>query len=224
MSAFSYVFYGFYRSSCSGRLRIVLNLKNIECETVSVNLAEDDQLSDEHKTRNPSASVPLLVCKTDNGTFNIGQSLAAIEYLEEAHPESYSVLPSTSHPQARAAVRTLANVIACDIQPLTNMRAMKRVRKLGGDDKEWNKRFMTEGLEAYETIAKDWAGKYSVGDGITMADACLLPAVWNAQRFGVDLDAFPIITRIVQALGEHPAVIKAHWQNQPDTPEALRAK
>lgn len=100
---------------------------------------------------------------------------------------------------------------------------MKRIKKLGNSPEQWNKEIMTEVLQAYETMAKDSAGQYSVGDNITLADVCLLPAVWNAQRYGVDLDAFPIITKTSENLSKHPAFIKAHWQNQPDTPEDLRA-
>ncbi|KAK5989520.1 putative glutathione S-transferase [Cladobotryum mycophilum] len=216
-----YTLYSYFRSSCSARVRIVLNLKNIDYDTVPVHLLKDEQLSDAHKALNPSASVPLLVRK--GGSFKIEQSVAAIEYLEEVHPQN-PILPPLSNPEARAAVRTLALIVAADIQPVTNLRIMRRVKALGGAAEEWNKDLMTAGLQAYETIAKEWAGKYSVGDDITLADACLLPAYWNAERFGVDLAAFPVIKKIVEGLSQHPAVVKAHWRNQPDTPEDLREK
>lgn len=225
MSDPAYTIYSYFRSSCSARLRIVLNLKGIEYDLKAVNLLKGEQLSSEHKARNPTATVPLLVRTAGNGNvFTVGQSVAAIEYLEETHPQGYHILPPTSNPEARAATRALAGIIACDLQPVTNMKIMKRIRGLGGNADQWNKEIMTEVLEAYETVAKGWAGQYSVGDEITLADVCLLPAVWNAQRYGVDLDAFPIITKISENLSKHPAVVKAHWQNQPDTPEELRAK
>lgn len=225
MSDPTYTIYSYFRSSCSARLRIVLNLKGIEYDMKAINLLKGDHLSDEHKARNPTATVPLLVRTTGSGNvFKVGQSVAAIEYLEETHPDSYHILPPMSNPEARAITRALAGIIACDLQPVTNMKIMKRVRGLGASAEQWNKEIMTEVLEAYEAVVKDWAGQYSVGDDITLADVCLLPAVWNAERYGVDLAAYPTILKISQNLSEHPAVRKAHWQNQPDTPEELRAK
>lgn len=204
---------------------MVLNLKGIEYDMKTVNLLKNEHLSSEHKARNPNLTVPLLLrTASDGSVFKIGQSVAAIEYLDETLPQSYQLLPPTSDPEARAVTRTLASIIACDLQPVTNMRIMKRVRGLGASPEQWNKEIMTEVLESYEITVKDSAGQYSVGDNITLADVCLLPAVWNAQRYGVDLDAFPIITKISENLSKHPAVIKAHWQNQPDTPEELRTK
>ncbi|KAL7793871.1 glutathione S-transferase [Trichoderma ceciliae] len=225
MSDPTYTIYSYFRSSCSARLRIVLNLKGIEYDIKTVNLLKGEHLSSEHKVRNPSATVPLLVRTASIGNvFKIGQSVAAIEYLEETHPQSYHILPPTSNPEARAITRALAGIIACDLQPVTNMKIMRRVRELGASAEQWNKEITADVLEAYETVVKDWAGQYSVGDDITLADVCLLPAVWNARRYGVDLDAFPVIMKISDNLSKHPAVIKANWQNQPDTPEELRAK
>ncbi|UKZ95885.1 uncharacterized protein TrAFT101_010697 [Trichoderma asperellum] len=225
MSDPTYTIYSYFRSSCSARLRMVLNLKGIEYDMQTVNLLKGEHLSSEHKARNPNLTVPLLLRTTSDGNvFKVGQSLAAIEYLDETLPQSYQLLPPISDPEGRAVTRTLAGIVACDLQPVTNMRIMKRIRGLGGSPEQWNKEIMTEVLEAYEMTAKDTAGQYSVGDNITLADVCLLPAVWNAQRYGVDLDAFPIITKISENLSKHPAIIKAHWQNQPDTPEELRAK
>ncbi|PNP45479.1 hypothetical protein TGAM01_v204610 [Trichoderma gamsii] len=224
MSKPTYIIYSYFRSSCSARLRMVLNLKGIEYEMKTVNLLKAEQQSSEHKALNPNATVPLLLRKGSDGSiFKVGQSVAAIEYLDETLPESYQLLPPVSDPEARAVTRTLASIIACDLQPVTNLRIMKRIKRLGASPEQWNKEIMTEVLQAYETTAKDSAGQYSVGDNITLADVCLLPAVWNAQRYGVDLDAFPIITKTSENLSKHPAIIKAHWQNQPDTPEDLRA-
>jgi maleylacetoacetate isomerase len=220
----NYVLYAYFRSSCSARLRIVLNLKNISYDLVPINLLKGEQLSAEHRALNPSASVPLLVSKrsSDQG-FKIGQSVAALEYLEEVHPE-VPILPAAGDAKGRATVRVLCEIIAADTQPVTNLKIMKRVKALGGNPEEWNKELMTDGLRAYDNVAKNWAGKYSVGDNVTMADACLMPAVWNAQRFGVDLTQFPTIAKVVENLGLHPAVQKADYFAQPDCPEELRAK
>ncbi|KAJ4206995.1 hypothetical protein NW759_014184 [Fusarium solani] len=223
MSDSDYTLYSYFRSSCSARLRIALNIKSIKYDMVYVNLLKNEQLSDEHKALNPSASVPVLINKASKGTpFKVGQSVAALEYLEEKHPGT-PMLPPTSDPEARAMVRTLVDIVCVDIQPPTNLRIMRRVRELGGSAEEWNLQLMTQGMAAYENVAAGTAGKYSFKDEVTLADACLIPAIWNAQRFGVDLKAFPTISRIVENLKDHPAVVKAHWQNQPDTPENLRA-
>ncbi|KAF7561854.1 hypothetical protein G7046_g2285 [Stylonectria norvegica] len=218
-----YTLHSYFRSSCSTRLRIALNIKAIEYDIVPVNLLKNEQLGDAHRALNPSASVPLLIChNAQTEAFRIGQSLAALEYLEEVHPAP-PLFPPLSDPQARALSRTLANIICADIQPVTNLRIMRRVRELGGNAEEWNRQLMGAGLQAYEVIAEGTAGKYSVGDNITLADACLVPAVWNALKFGVDVSAYPVVWRIVKNLEEHPAVQKAHYFNQPDTPDDLRS-
>ncbi|KAF7554357.1 hypothetical protein G7Z17_g2959 [Cylindrodendrum hubeiense] len=219
-----YTLYSYFRSSCSTRLRIALNLKSIPYETVPVNLLKNEQMSDEHKAINPSASVPVLVCnQSQTSFFKIGQSVAALEYLDERHPET-PLLPPLSDLEARSLVRSLVEIVCTDIQPVTNLRIMRRVRVLGGNAEEWNRQLMTDGLRAYEVLAEKSAGKYSVADEVSMADACLIPAVWNAERFGVDISQFPTVERIAGNLKQHPAVIQASYFNQPDTPEELRTK
>ncbi|KAG5955745.1 hypothetical protein E4U57_003203 [Claviceps arundinis] len=227
-----YILYAYFRSSCSARLRIILHLKNIRFQHIPINILQDQQLSDQHRALNPSASVPLLVCpqeaeqdqkdqKDNKPGFRIGQSLAAMEYLEEVHPE-IPALPPSSDPRSRALVRVLCAIIASDIQPVTNMRITRRVRALGGVPEDWNKDLMEDGLRAYEEVVKGTAGRYSVGDSLTMADACLMPAVWNAQRYGVEVDRFPTVARVAGNLSEHPAVRKAEYFRQEDCPEELR--
>lgn len=218
-----YTLYGYFRSSCSARIRLALNIKGISFDYVPVNLLQGEQLSDKHKALNPSASVPLLMrMYKDDEPFRIGQSVAALEYIEEAHPNTdLALLPSDA--DTRAQVRTLVNIVACDIQPVTNLRIMRRVRELGGNAEDWNKQLMTEGLAAYEAVSRVCAGTYSVGQGVTLADVCLLPAVWNARRFGVDMDQFPVIKKVAENLEQLPPVQKASYFKQADTPEELRA-
>ncbi|KAG5929234.1 hypothetical protein E4U42_006680 [Claviceps africana] len=241
-----YTLHAYFRSSCSARLRILLHLKDIPYQLQTVNLLQDQHLSDQHRALNPSASVPLLVCPAPDRRdqdhdhdqdqdhdrehapgFCIGQSLAAMEYLEETHP-AVPVLPPRSQPRTRALVRVLCCIIAADTQPVTNLRITRRVRALGGDADDWNRALMDEGLRAYEAVARDSAGRYSVGDLITMADACLMPAVWNARRVGIDVCSaasasdFPTIARVVRNLSEHPAVKAAEYFRQPDCPDHLR--
>lgn len=227
-----YTLYSYFRSSCSARLRIALNLKNLSYDLIPINIVQGEQLTEAHRALNPSASVPLLLCHTDPTSspsldpFKITQSVAALEYLAETHPSSGpALLPSD--PRTRAVVRALALTVACDIQPVTNLRVANRVRSLGAGDtqvEEWMRGFMSDGLAAYEALAASSAGTYSVGDDLSIADCCLVPAVWNARRYGVDLSPFPVINGIMARLEELPAVKKAGYFVQPDTPESLRGK
>lgn len=173
---------------------------------------------------NPSSSVPALVIEyASKSPVTIIQSLSALEYLDEILAEStYPLLPPTSDPEKRAIVRTLANIIVCDVQPVTNLRIRKKVSELGADSTAWSRGLMEEGLRAYEKIVSRTAGGFSVGSHITMADVCLAPAAWAAVGMGVDLKDFPTVKRIVERLDEEEAVKKAHWKAQTDTPEALK--
>jgi maleylacetoacetate isomerase len=220
----SVTLYTYFRSSCSARLRIALYLKGIPFNSVFVNLLKDEQSSAAHREINPSGTVPALVVQRASAApVTITQSMAALEYLDEAFPNNGpALLPSD--PESRALVRTLSEIIGCDIQPITNLKTLKRVAPLGADRATWSKEIIEDGLRAYETIVSRSAGKFSLGDQMTSADICLIPAAWGAERVGVDLAMFPVIHRIVQNLEEEDAVKKGHWQAQPDTPEELRAK
>lgn len=217
-----YTLYTYFRSSCSGRLRIALNLKGLEWTPVYVNLLKGEQGSDAHRAVNPSGTVPLLVCHAD-GDLRIGQSVAALEYLDEKHPSATAPLVPAD-PKLRAAARSLANIIANDVQPVTNLRILKRLRAMGADAEAWNVELINDGLRAYEETVKETAGKYSVGDEITVADVCLIPAVWGADRYNVSLDPYPTVKKIAANLNAHPDVKKAHPFRQDDCPEELRAK
>ncbi|KAJ5906043.1 uncharacterized protein N7473_002959 [Penicillium subrubescens] len=216
--------YTYFRSSCSARLRIALHLKNIPFTPIFINLLRDEQSSPTHLKVNPSGTVPaLIITRESNPTsVTITQSLAALEYLDEAFPQGPPLLPTS--PERRALVRTLSQIIACDIQPVTNLRILKRVAPLGADRAVWSRELIEDGLRAYEAIVAGCAGKYSVGDEITMADVCLVPAAWGAERVGVDLSAFPVVDGIVRNLESVEAVRMGHWQRQEDTPEDLRVK
>lgn len=213
--------YTYFRSSCSARLRIALHLKNIPFDSVFVNLLRDEQSTPAHRAINPSGTVPALVVPHASGPLTITQSLAALEYLDETFPNTGpALLPSG--PDARALVRTLVSIIACDVQPVTNLRILKRVAPLGADRAAWSKELIEDGLRAYEALASRSAGRFSVGDQITLADICLIPAAWGAQRVDVDLTKFPVTNRVVQNLEKEEAVRKGHWRTQGDTPEEFR--
>jgi maleylacetoacetate isomerase len=220
----------YYRSSCSGRLRIALALKRIPTKLTFVNLIKNGQNDDSYASVNPSKSVPTLHINFSSKPVKITQSIAALEYLDEAFPDTLQLLPPISEPEKRAAVRTLVGIIASDTQPPTNLRILKRARAMAeaaGQDpqeaaKTWAKELMTDGLMAYEAICKDVAGKYSVGDEITMADCCLVPAMWGAERFEVDWEPMPTVRRVYEELNKLEEVKRSHWKNQEDTPEELR--
>ncbi|OJI98403.1 hypothetical protein ASPVEDRAFT_37839 [Aspergillus versicolor CBS 583.65] len=215
--------YTYFRSSCSARLRIALALKSIPYTSIPINLLKGEQSSPQNTTVNPSATVPTLIIEQPNQpATTITQSLAALEYLDEAFPNTPQLLPPPSNPTLRALVRTLSSIISCDIQPVTNLRILKRVAPFGVDRAAWSKDLIEDGFAAYEALASQSAGKFSVGDAITLADLCLIPAVWGAERAGVDLARFPTIKRVAEALEREDSVREGHWTTQADTPEEFR--
>ncbi|OJJ95720.1 hypothetical protein ASPACDRAFT_64201 [Aspergillus aculeatus ATCC 16872] len=220
--------YTYFRSSCSARLRIALHLKSLPYTPIYINLLEGAQRSPDNLARNPSGTVPTLLISpspAEEPTLKITQSLAALEYLDEAFPDTYPLLPRD--PAKRALVRTLAQIIACDVQPVTNLKVLKRVAPLGVDRADWSREVIVDGLRAYETIIKEAgvSGLYSVGDEVTVADVCLVPAVWGAERVGVDVaGGFPVVAGVVERLEGLDAVRRAHWARQEDTPAELRVE
>jgi maleylacetoacetate isomerase len=219
----TYTLYTYFRSSCSARVRIAAHLKGIELEYKYIHLLKNDHHSDTYTSLNPSRSVPTLIV-SENGEeeFVIRQSVAILEYFEEAFPDTPRLLPPPADLAARAKVRDLVNIIACDLQPVTNLRIIQRIRPTGIDANEWQQHFMSAGLRAYEMLVSRYAGKYSVGDSVTLADVTLAPAIDNALRYGVDLDQFPVISRLAQEFDQVYAFQKGNWKTQPDTPEELR--
>lgn len=210
--------YGYFRSSAAYRVRIALNLKGLEYESVPVHLLKDggQQLSHTYRELNPTALVPTF---TDDNV-SIGQSLAIIEYLEEAYPATFRLLPDTY--AARARVRSLAQFIACDIHPLNNLRVLKYLtRTLGVNEEaknEWYLHWVREGFDSLEKMlaSSNQTGKFCHGDTPTLADICLVPQVANARRFNLDLTPYPSIVRIDAACNKEDAFIKAAPANQAD--------
>ncbi|KAK1339393.1 hypothetical protein QTO34_020076 [Cnephaeus nilssonii] len=200
------ILYSYFRSSCSWRVRIALALKSIDYETVP--------FSKEFQALNPMKQVPAL--KIDGIT--IGQSLAIIEYLEETRPTP-RLLPQD--PKKRVLVRMISDLIAGGIQPLQNLSILKQV----GQENQlaWAQKAISSGFNALEQILQSTAGKYCVGDEVSMADLCLVPQVANAERYKVDLTPYPTINRINKALLALEAFQVSHPCRQPDTPPELRA-
>jgi maleylacetoacetate isomerase len=228
---YTFDLYTYFRSSCSARLRIALHYKGIAFNSIPVNLLKGEQTSDAHRAVNPGLKVPVLVVHDhthqQEERYTITQSLAALEFLEEItastiKPEK-SLLPS--NPKDRATARSLAQLIASDLQPITNLHIQIRVRdQLHGDSKAWSHDLTVAGLTAYETLVVKTAGKFSVGDQLTVADVCLLPAVWNAYRCDIDVQStFPVIWGITERMEKEVEAVKlGHWRGQEDTPEEFR--
>lgn len=210
--------YTYFRSSAAYRVRIALNLKGLDYEALPVHLLRNggEQLTDAYRAINPSALLPTL---DDDGAV-IGQSLAIIEYLEETRPQ-VPLLPVD--PADRARVRALALTVAADTHPLGNLRVLKYLKhdlNLSEEVKlEWQRHWLRIGMATLETMLSGDArtGLYCHGDTPTLADCCLVPQVFGAQRFGVDLAPYPTVTRIHDACAGLPAFHQAHPSQQPDT-------
>jgi len=207
--------YNFSRSSASYRVRIVANLKGITYDYASVNLMRGESRQPAYEALNPQGRVPAL---EDNGRL-IPQSMAICEYLEETHPNP-PILPTD--PVGRARVRALALMVACEIHPTGGGRAQNYLTALLNADAnkraEWGRHWMGEGfreIEAMLTGSTD-TGRFCHGDTPTMADAFLIPQVYNAERTDVDLAPFPTIRRIYQECNKLEAFAKAAPENQPD--------
>ena len=210
--------YTYFRSSAAFRVRIALNHKGLAWEPEVIWLLTDEQKSPDYQAINPQALVPTLI---DDG-HRLNQSLAIIEYLDETKPGP-KLLPAD--PLGRARVRSLSMLIAAEIHPINNLRVLKYLKSDLGLSQEaadtWYRHWVSEGLVAFERQLQDGAtGVYCHGDAVTMADACLVPQVFNAQRFKVDLGAMPTTMRIFEACMKLPAFEAAQPARQP---EAARA-
>jgi maleylpyruvate isomerase len=213
--------YTYFRSSASYRVRIALNLKGLPYETVPVHLLKDggQQYSEQYRALNPDGLVPALIDDHAGATAAIMQSLAIIEYLEEAYPTP-ALLPQPAID--RAFVRSVALSIACEIHPLNNLRVLRylaRTLKVGEDDKNaWYRHWVEQGLSALETtLARDArVGVFCYGDQPSLADCFLVPQIFNAQRFKCDLSAMPTIMRIFDACMAQDAFVQASPEQQPD--------
>lgn len=209
--------YGYWRSSASYRVRIALNLKGLPYTNKAVHLVRNggEQHTAAFHALNPQESVPLLV----DGERAIRQSLAIIEYLDETYGGAM-LLPTVA--RDRAHVRALALLVACDIHPLNNLRVMQYLEREYGTGpaarERWTRHWIEEGFRAFEEIlvADAATGAYCHSDAPTMADVCLIPQIYNAYRFGVDMAKYPTLRRINEHCLTLPAFEAARPENQPD--------
>jgi len=208
--------FSYWRSSCSWRVRIALALKGVDFETEAVHLVKDggQQHAEDFKAKNPMAQIPVLVYEG----VPLTQSLAIIEFLEEKHPKP-SLLPDDA--VQRAKVRAVAETIASGIQPLQNLSVLQKIgseKKMG-----WAHDVIESGLAAVEKLVAETAGTYCFGNQVTVADLCLIPQIYNATRFKVDMKQFPTLSKIQSNCEQLEAFKVSHPNAQPDCPEDQRA-
>ncbi len=216
--------YSYWRSSAAYRVRIGLNLKGLAYDTVPVHLLREggEQHTAAFREANPQGLVPVL----QHGDRLMRQSVAILEYLDETWPQP-PLLPASARDRQR--VRALSQLVACDIHPLNNLRVLRffdRSWHVPQPERDnWVLHWIEEGFTALEAMLADHpsTGRFCEGDLPTLADCCLVPQVYNARRFGVDLAKYPTIVRIEQACLALPAFDAARPERQPDAPEEVAA-
>ena len=211
--------YDYWRSSACYRLRIGFNLKGISYESVSVNLHPDvrEHVSDRYKAINPQQRVPAVEIDGQIHT----QSMAILDWMDMAYPEP-AFLPEAPHERLKA--KAFAETIACDIHPLNNMSVTNYLQNPAGVSPErvsdWYAMWVDRGFSAIEQALGETAGSCCFGDTPTVADACLVPQVYNALRFEVDTAPYPKIMRVWEHCNRLEAFERAHPDRQPDSPAA----
>jgi maleylpyruvate isomerase len=207
------VLYGYWRSSAAYRVRIAANMKGVELDQEFVHLRRGEQRKPEHLKRNPAGLLPSWL---EDG-FLLNQSLAIVEYLDEMYPEP-PLLPGGA--RDRAVIRELALMVVADIHPVANLRVLAELSSVyGADEKrrgDWCRRWIGLGFEAIEARLAATAGQFAYGDQPTLADICLVPQVYNARRFALDLKPFPRIVRIDEKARGLSAFEAAAPEFQPD--------
>jgi maleylacetoacetate isomerase len=209
--------YSAWRATAPYRVRIGLALKGVAYDYSALDLIRGDQREPAYKAVNPQGLTPAL----DLGDGRVlTQSLAILEWLDETHPEP-PILPGT--PLDRQRVRAMALIIACDIHPLNNTRVGRALNKLGvskEDNLAWVQRWITDGFDTLEPMIARYGGGFAFGDTPTIADCCLIPQVYSANRYEVDLTPWPAIRAVNERCAEHPAFQAAHPTKQPDAVQA----
>ena len=215
--------YSYWRSSAAYRVRIGLNLKGLRYDIVPVHLVQDggQQHSAAYRELNPQGLVPTLC----HGHRRLGQSLAILEYLDEVWPDT-PLLPATARERQR--VRALAQLVACDIHPLSNLRVLQYFEREWNvpqpEREQWVVHWIEDGFAAVEAMLAGHpsTGDFCEGEQPTLADCCLVPQVYNARRFGMDITRYPTIARIEAACLALPAFDAARPESQPDAPATFR--
>jgi maleylacetoacetate isomerase len=206
--------YTYFRSSASFRVRIALNLKGVAYEPSFVHLPRGEHRASAYSKVNPQALTPAL--ELDDGE-PLAQSLAIIEYLDEVHPQP-PLLPRDA--KARARVRSLSLLIACEIHPLNNLRTLQYLKRALGQTEDqvnaWYRHWVADGLAKFEADVARGAGKFCHEDSPGLADCCLVPQIFNAKRYQCDLAPYPITMRVFEACMQLEAFDRAQPSKQPD--------
>ena len=208
--------HSYWRSSCSWRVRIALRWKGLPFAYRAVNLLEGEHLAQAHRDRNPMATVPLLEVEEGGRTLRLAQSMAILEWLEERFPVPALLPPD---PAGRARVRAIAEDVNSSIQPYQNASTMKWLRERhpgAGDDVAFTSHFVGLTLGRLEEVIRDGAGRYSHGDTVTLADLFVVPQLYGARRFGVDVSRFPTLLRVEASTATLPAFADSVPDRQPD--------
>ncbi len=212
----TFVLHSAWRATAPYRVRIGLALKGVAYDYAAVNLLAGQQREPAYRAVNLQGLTPAL----DIGGQVLTQSLAILEWLEETYPDP-AILPEA--PLDRATVRSIAGVIACDIHPLNNTRVGRALSKMGIDQAgilAWTQGWIIDGFTALEPVIAKHGQGFAFGDRPTIADCCLVPQVYSARRFEVDLTPFPAIRAAADHAAQHPAFAAAHPDKQPDAVHA----
>ena len=222
----SYTLYGYWRSSATFRVRSAFELKGIAYAYEPVHLLKEggEQLREAYRALNPLAEVPALTLVTPAGErVALAQSVAILEYLEEVHPE-VPLMPEGALPRAR--VRQLVEGVNAGIHPLQNLKVMKHLSATFGTDQAaneaWARHWIARGFEGLEVLVGRWGGRHAFGDTPTLADCALVPQIYNAMRYRVDLAPFPRLAAVWASAMALPAFQRAAPEAQPDAPEKAR--
>lgn len=214
--------YSYFRSSAAYRVRIALNIKGLDYDIVPVHLVKDggEHHKAEYKELNPQGALPAFI----HDDVILAQSMAIIEYLDDIQKDPPLVFGTAAE---KAYTRRMAQIIVCDMHPLNNLRVMKYMTgPLGISERQrmdWTGHWNAAGLSAYEAVLqqKGIMGMFTLGDTPSLADACLIPQLYNARRFFLTLDGYPLCRKIEENCMALEAFQKAAPESQPDTPEDL---
>jgi len=206
------ILHGYWRSGTSYRTRIALNLKGLSYEQQAVDLRTGAQKSEAFVALNPQGLVPAL----EVGDVVLTQSPAILEWLEETYPQP-ALLPAET--KARAVVRAMCALIGCDIHPLNNLRVLKAIKAMGADEvatEAWAQSWIHDGFSALEVMVAAHGAGWCYSDTPSLADCYLLPQIYSARRFNVDMSRYPLLCAIEERANGHPAFVQAHPDQQPD--------
>ncbi len=206
--------YSYWRATAPYRVRLALGLKDLDYDYIPVSLPKGEQRAADYLQLNPQGLTPMLV----DGDLAMTQSLSLMEWLEETHPDP-ALLPAD--PAGRQVVRAMAGIIACDIHPVNNLRIQQQLAAFGvseADRQAWIARWITEGFDALEPMIARHGQGFAFGSTPGLADCCLVPQVYSAERYGVDLSAYGAIRAAAERARALPAFVAAHPDRQPDAP------